>query len=295
MDQKQLQKNRNTVILFVVICIVVLFLLKARRAQTPITIQLGDGAAPNAAQSQGSAQSAPAPTQSEIQNQAADDAANEEKEAQLFTKNFGLYRRVLWESAYGVMLPLRIRWGLACHTVDRAMIKTDLERRHQESVLVSIEPLLAEDESYAPIMQHLSADSFLNEAHVMLTLPKTEELVQLGLFICSDAQGTGRCLGKDAFKGKEEKSTNRANDRVYYFTHVMLRRNMLYHLGSASSEAYVRLGNILQQTSSLSPALQKKMLEKTSRLQGEVKPLALKLSPPAVEVVMPIVPDSCGN
>lgn len=103
--------------------------------------------------------------------------------------------------------------------------------------LLSIEPLTGSDKDFGPASKTTLDPRGLDSTQTFtLKIPVGENPEHLGLFICRDAAGSGKCREKDAVDiGKllsdhmHMKAT--AADRIYYFQYLLLDHNTLTVVG----------------------------------------------------------------
>ena len=123
-----------------------------------------------------------------------------------------------------------------CHMGDLDLITQDLEKA---DLVLSVENILPSDTSFTPVIQFLSPNS-LEHGSFYFTLPRVNNPVFLGLFLCKDSSNSRRCNNKSVqpisellnIQSSGVKITNPkyTKDKVYFFQSFILTHNDIYIL-----------------------------------------------------------------
>ena len=132
-------------------------------------------------------------------------------------------------------LTLSLKKKGTCFEGDWDAINMDLKFSAARTFLVSVEPLGTDVKSFRPLAWRLSLKSLLEDGlQQKITFPQPTGSLPLGVFICKDAAGTGRCADKPQLdQGTHEmhlaealKKDPKAQsiDRVYFFQWILLEK-----------------------------------------------------------------------
>ena len=123
-----------------------------------------------------------------------------------------------------------------CHWGDLDLIAADLGR---SDLILSVENILPSDTSFSPVLQFLSPSS-LERGSFYFNLPRVNNPVFLGLFLCKDSSNSRRCNNKSvqsisellSLHGGGVNITNPkyTRDKVYFFQSFILTHNDIYIL-----------------------------------------------------------------
>lgn len=294
-DKQSLSKNILSIICIIVVCLAIVVVLAVYQSRPRLTFTVPD-LPPRAKPADNQAvPAAKAPRSEEdsrfeayISNQIG---AGLEKST--------VPKRILEVTSYGVMLPVALRWQLACAKIDRDLVIEDIKKKNVTDVLLTIEPLVVTDSGFKQISQFIPLDGFFTSAHMVFTLPSVPEFTHLGLFLCSDASHTGRCSGKqlfDVISDKEELHPAQPEvDHIYYFSHLILvRHNMFSPAYFAAENPVPRPGSPQPPFTVLFPARSKEgALRTVSEINHRLMPIPLAVDKPCPTIILPISTQEC--
>jgi hypothetical protein len=128
-----------------------------------------------------------------------------------------------------------------CSLGDLDVIALDGKSSENPKFLLSVEPLNPEDASFKPMVRQISATDFSRGFHTTFKLPHLNKAMQVGLFLCKDSGGQGRCntdakeaidlnraIYSDSESMKKDKKF-RSPDRIYYFQYLYLEGQGTLH------------------------------------------------------------------
>lgn len=184
--------------------------------------------------------------------------------------HLGIKKKVLPQEVQGRMLHFAVTSEKRCMMGDIDIIKKDLEHSPQPKLLLTLESLLPGDTAFAPVVHEISIDRLTGGYDVSFLIPEASSTYHLGLFVCSDSLGQGRCFVKDkqvedlndvlnrylALEQKQkyqkdrslpvDRETIEAEDRIYFFNYLLISGNQLSVLdNSAPKSAYEDLKKYL--------------------------------------------------
>lgn len=129
-------------------------------------------------------------------------------------------------------LPVWFATRESCMPGDLTALEGDVRRSDKKRVIVSLEPLLPEDDVMTPSVQRLSLDGLhKGPQRIEFQVRLKRFPAQLGLFVCRDDAEQGRCATKElvdygkVFAELDEalakKQPPAAPDRIYAFQYVL--------------------------------------------------------------------------
>jgi hypothetical protein len=147
-----------------------------------------------------------------------------------------------------------------CLMGDMDTISKELSRKGSQRLLFSIEPVLAQDTRFRPLVKQVDpGEAVSSGTTVQFKLPKVQKPVHLGLFVCKDNQDEGRCATKKPynlvkmtsilfFKGPARAEKLVQADKPYYFQYILYDGKRLRFMSSAvdSEHAFHRWAHELQ-------------------------------------------------
>jgi hypothetical protein len=185
-------------------------------------------------------------------------------------ERIGLKKKMLPLGEQGRVLHFSITSEKRCMMGDVDIIKKDLEHSSKPKLLLTLESLVPGDTGFPPVVNEVSIDSLTGGYDVSFVVPEGVNIYHLGLFVCSDSQGLGRCFVNDKQvedlnnvlnqymmleqKQKYQKDRNlpvnretvEAEDRIYFFNYLLINGNQLSVLDSSvAKSAYEGLKNYL--------------------------------------------------
>ena len=126
-----------------------------------------------------------------------------------------------------------------CHWGDLDAISKDVG---QSELLLSIESILPNDNSFTPVTQFVTLAS-LERGSFEFTLPRVDSPVFLGLYLCKDSSNSRRCNNKSAQSlsklmmalnsGAKVTNPHFTKDKIYFFQSFILTHNDIYILDPA--------------------------------------------------------------
>lgn len=133
-------------------------------------------------------------------------------------------------------LPVWFAKRESCMPGDLTALEGDVRRSDKKRVLVSLEPILADDDVAVPSVQRLSLDAVKHGPQRIEFNVKLKRLpAQLGIFVCRDDAEQGRCATKELadytkiFAELDEalakKQPPAAPDRIYAFQYVLFDKD----------------------------------------------------------------------
>jgi len=126
---------------------------------------------------------------------------------------------------------------LWCTIGDLDAIALDGHLSDNPRFLLTVEPLNPEDTSLPPMTRVLTLKDFQKGMRHEFSLPPLKKGIQLGIFLCKDTAGEGRCntdskevadinrMLADSSKSMKEDKKYRSPDRVYYFQYLYLEES----------------------------------------------------------------------
>ena len=139
------------------------------------------------------------------------------------------------------------------------IISEDLRRSEKKRLLFTVEPLLRST-FFPPIVREISEGQFQRGTSLSLSLPHSDRPLHLGIFVCKDDEGEGRCRRKlvsslDELASSEnlhaadnaEAPAGKSSDRTYFFEYAVVQGASLQLVQTElTAEKYQDLVSFLQ-------------------------------------------------
>jgi len=170
--------------------------------------------------------------------------------------------------------------GLICESGDMDLIEEELAGDKNAQVLLTLEPILKEDDNghgFKPIVKKLHKKKLFRGVDLDFKVKHPSRSKNLGLFMCTDKAGTGRCSDKPGysmgklqeryfFDNENKAAAIKAKDKLLYFQYVHLEQNRVDFLtaGNTEKSAFRRAQKLIRKTAP--NALRKKMEKKVKAL-----------------------------
>ena len=237
-------------------------------------------------------------------------------EVALSTEVPGMKSRALRVTPRGAALSVNLRSEPWCDEGDFDFIQRDLAKSKHGRLIVSVEPLSAADDSRLGRRFVVPLQDIIVGKVLTFDLPRTIEPMHLGLFVCKDSTGTGRCLGKDvvsteALHGDQAHSpdigvgiaeeavaepviSGEPTDKIYYFSYLLVEQGVVRVLDNQmDSGAYQQLEGYLNRMGT-GPDRAQQLVGMISDINRKLSSGGVDLSKEMFEINLPrAAPGSC--
>jgi hypothetical protein len=145
-------------------------------------------------------------------------------------------------------LVVRFDPALTCEEGEVSHVVADAKVRGP--LLLSIEPVLPQDQSFAPVTRIIEPEMLTKLSELTLEVRGKGTSHNLGLFICTDRDAKKRCAGKPGYAfGGEDALKSATRDAVYFFQYLQLRPGGLQFFASEPDDKAMREALIRASTS----------------------------------------------
>lgn len=207
----------------------------------------------------------------------------------------------------GKGLPLVIKTEKRCNFGDFDAMMVEASRSKDAKLIFSLEPVLPNDESFAPVFQDISRANEIagNGYPTLVPVPPHEKAYLAGLYICKDSANTHSCRKKpvkDIGAIIRENSTAAAgvpvaDDKIYFFKPVLIDGDRAFFPQRAlSDEKYKEFVKYLKEKTEAGGRAEEevKRVAELGRVLGSL-PLETETGREAVIRLPRIDPAKCGT
>ena len=214
---------------------------------------------------------------------------SEVKEAERLTAveaELGMQKKELPVRSQGLVFKFVMETEPRCELGDLDVIDKDLKYSKNARLLLSLESLVPDDESFQPVVRRLNPANLMEGYRVTLRVPAHEGVRHLGIFLCSDPDNVGRCFNSQKQirdlnhvfrqyvaheqkireeqirlkeKGLDPNSAKiaaiEAEAKIYYFSYLLVKNNVVTVLDNQMpDDRYVDLKAHIGKTTTIEKA-----------------------------------------
>lgn len=207
--------------------------------------------------------------------------------------DFGMHGKTLVPTKDGLVLAFNISRSEYDPGFDPKIIERAFGLNPSQKLYLSLEPLDSTAEEPALRAEIIRNFSFYRGYYASLVLPfSSRPRRHFGVFICSDTNENGRCLGKPVLNLRDlaKAEVGKGKNQIYFFNYLLIEGNRAYALDySLGDKMYYRLRDYLTEAEGLKGALPghlETVIKKVIANSFNLRASSMKMKGPAIHIAL---------